>query len=610
MARQPRCGPATALLPALLSVAAGCGRASPPRESLELVQFSQSGAQDVWLDETLVFRFSRDLDRSSVTRQSVRIHIAGEPELSARGSFRIHRERLDFVPELARESDLTDGGLLPGREYVVELAGFPRPDGLRSEGGGPLSATLRLPFRTASPPAQLFESRDPRGSLRLEAAQRGPSGKIEIGPLAPIVLVVEEPVDPRSLVVGEFQILPAGGDPATDVVPLVPRLAVNAAREARIELFPVGEPAGTGGLRALEVGTYYLSRDGERQELRGLGGGVLAFGRQPQTLVEIQVMAPRVETETIVFDGGERPWYGEPFGFDGTAHWPRSEGGVTLRYPAAAGDGRDGSLDPFSGLAGRTDLAATELRVPQGETVDLSETHGFVVLRSQGAIEIDGTLKREITGPWTSSLVAEFDGERNVDPSDWETLSAWLERARRLNEPWTVLVAGGDLRVTGNVQVEGPLLLVAGGWLRVYGRVEADHVFKSPEGGGSIGRVVDAPLVLDPPETNLLRRPLRVGILTNTRRPLRGVEAWRGAVPVIEPGAGRAEVRFLGLRDRESRGVPDRFDPVRNVRLLDGCQALRLLLVLEMPPGEGEPWSPPRIESVELSWDTPRQAPL
>ncbi|HED65266.1 MAG TPA: hypothetical protein ENJ09_06905 [Planctomycetes bacterium] len=592
---------------------AACGVRGGGTGEFALVEFVQGGAGGVLLDETLIFRFSAELDRASVTSASIRIFDARNPERTARGRLRIHRDRLDFEPQLPRSEDLSDGGLLPDTEYTVKLAGFPRPDGLRSTDGELLASSMTLHFRTAPSSGVLFGGQESGGHLGIELPDGVSAGGIERGPLDPLVLTSTVGVDPRSLRRGEFCVLPRDGDPDEDVVPLLPRVVDNHPRGARIELFPAGDRPGLGDLRALDVGEYYLIRT--RDEARDLAGNRLPFGRPMlglaglsrnfgRPLVTFSVVAPRRMKELVTFGGTERPWYGEPLGFDATAYWPDDGSGVSIRYPAAAGDGSDGPLDPFEGLGGRTDLAATSLRVPRGQEVDLSEAHGFLILRSQGGIEIEGRLTRHLEGTWPSSLADQMERSSLGPEASREALTAWIERARRLNEPWTVLVAGGDLKVTGTIRVDGPLLLISGGWLRIYGRVDADRVFKSDGGGENIERVRDAPLRLDPPRTNPLRHPLRAAILSNTHRPRRGVEAWLDAAVQGREGAGSFHVRFLGLRDRAAGS--DRFEPVDDIRLLDGCEALRLLLILEMPAGEGEPWDPPRIDSVELSWNLPR----
>jgi hypothetical protein len=597
-----------------LALAAACGSGTDEPRRLELVAFVQDHHAEVYLDEPLVLHFSAPLDRTSINASTLRIRDA-EGEVAS-GRLRIDGRTLTFFPDLPREPDLDDGGLRPGETYRVELRGFPRPDGIRSVEGWPLAASRSLVFRTSSGTGggQLFVDAlpDPGGPLGVRRGEIVPLLRLEqreIGPLDPLELTSTEPVDPRSLSAGEFELFPREGDVTTDVIALRPRLVENGRSGARVELFPQATGPREGSLRALEPGTYYLRR--ARLELRDLTGRALrvpwdepAPGRD--TLVPIEVLAPRTASETITFDSASRRWFGEPFGFDGTAHWPDQGTGVTIRFPRAAGDGSDGPQLALTDLGGRTDLNATHVVVPRGSELDLGSTHGFLVLRAQGSLEIEGTLRRQLPPHATNNLADELRRRAFEPPESWETLSDWLVRARRWNEPWTVLVAGGELRVTGRIVVDGPLMLVAGGWVRIYGRVEAGEVWKSPEGGDNVERVRDVPLVLDQPETNVLRVPLRYGILSNPIRPESGVEAWRSATLALQRGGGEGRLRFLGLRDRSDGGGSDEYGPVEDLTLLTGCRALRLLIELELPAGAGEPWDPPRLEAVELSWHVRR----
>ena len=141
-------------------------------------------AERVYLNEALTFSFSEVLDRASVTADSVRI--VDEQGGEARGRLEVHGSSLRFVPVLPMASDLSDAGLRPGRRYSLELAGFPRPDGLNSIHGHPLATTLQAAFTTvpvSGPNGEpkswlLFDDEFPatRAVLKLFPAARGPSG--------------------------------------------------------------------------------------------------------------------------------------------------------------------------------------------------------------------------------------------------------------------------------------------------------------------------------------------------------------------------------------------------------------------------------------------------
>src|SRR5262245_57540507 len=133
----------------LASGVPGCADPAAEPALLELSSFRQDGARSVCLNETLVFHFSADLDPASVTSRSVRIE--GPGGTPAAGELRVRRSRIEFWPELPRRPDLSDGGLVPGVRYAVELSGFPHPDGVRSLSGEPLSSPRRASFRAVEP---------------------------------------------------------------------------------------------------------------------------------------------------------------------------------------------------------------------------------------------------------------------------------------------------------------------------------------------------------------------------------------------------------------------------------------------------------------------------
>ena len=602
--------------------------------TFELLSFDQAGEADVALNETLVFHFSDELERASVTDESLRItDEAGRP---ARGRVRVEQARLTFDPELPRLPDLSDAGLLPGRYYSVVLAGFPRPDGLRSQAGTSLARTVVLAFRTASreTPTGLFqsipESRSRRPFLRL--AHR------EIGPLEPVVLEYDGALDPTTVAAedylliapkdsrGSFSGLPDEGqsDPSAlerDGIAFEVRLAENRSDYARLELQPLFEG---GSYRALRPGSYSLVL-APSYGLSDLAGREIVmpprFGRPP----EVKVLAVGIGRETLDFEGVARRSGRSPGkAFDGTAFWSPDERAVTIRFPRAAGDGRDGRVE-LSLPTAPAELQATRLELPAGIEVDLSGHEGPVVLRAQGAIEIAGRLRRRLARPFSFDLPSEAaragSQEDGTEPDplwfelqrarggSWGTLSDWLERVSASEEPWTVLIAGGDLRVSGEVDIEGPLLLIAGGWIRIDGGpVRADLIFKSPDGGENVQArgpdpAENAPLVIDAPEVNPLAEPLEVAVFSQLVRPPGGVSSWRPAGVVGDARGGSFRVEYVGQRDLGTRFQD--YGPIDDLTLLEDCAAIRLLVRLSLPAGNGEAWMPPRVERVELSWNEP-----
>jgi hypothetical protein len=240
------------------------------------------------------------------------------------------------------------------------------------------------------------------------------------------------------------------------------------------------------------------------------------------------------------------------------------------------------------------------------------------VLGAQAALDVRGRIVRRLspgqTGLARETLARELEQlTSRVPGTPLPTLSAWLERALQREEPWTILIAGADLRVPkgGAIDVDGPLLLVAGGWIRVEGFVEAREVWKSPGGGGSIRGdpprrlggesapgLRELPLEIDPPLGNILKRPLRLGVLSRPIR--RGSGSWRPALVEASSGIGNVRVSFLGVRPD---GAGDEVGPVDDLLLLEGFPEIRFLVELEVPAGTGEAWDPPRLERLTLAWD-------
>ncbi len=106
-----------------------------------------------------------------------------------------------------------DGGYRPDTAYTLQVAGFPRLDGLRAENGTPLERSWRYEFTTvgvgADQPGFSFDDASPgRGhpvQLDFDALRR-------LGPGEPLLLRCAEPLDPKTLVdgpQGEFWLVDA-----------------------------------------------------------------------------------------------------------------------------------------------------------------------------------------------------------------------------------------------------------------------------------------------------------------------------------------------------------------------------------------------------------------
>jgi hypothetical protein len=344
-------------------------------------------------------------------------------------------------------------------------------------------------------------------------------------------------------------------------------------------------------------------------------------------------------------------------GYDGTAAWTGS-GRVTCRYPLAAGDGTDGRV-VLAAQEDRDDVQASSINLPAGVAGRLRSTPGLVVLRSQGRITLRGGLVRE--APWDptaeshrdEALVAwsrwnQAEKDRREAPvdagspvardRDAMTLSDWLAAARAADRNWTVLIAGGDLVIEGNLASSGPILLVAGGAIRVSGSVRAataaveirvgvggDPIGQEMLGGVFIPRengvshpgvqpFLAAYLHIDEPVgANPLRTSLRLAVLSAPVPPSGGVLGWlphrlQGS-PTIPAGAARSSwsVRFLPELQAAPRDAGDLARAVDDPMLLRPPGPIQFLIELEIAPG-GE-WDPPWVDSVRLAWERPLETP-
>lgn len=613
----------------------------------------------VRLNEDLVFHFSGEIDRTSVTHDCVRITDAqGRP---ARGRLDVDGTRVRFVPATVLAPDLSDGGYVPGATYQVEIAGFPRPDGLRGVDGAPLASTYRWSFRVvevANGGGPFFEDRDPdrvrplrlfpapQSVPKLRREEEKPSGgtelRYELGPLDAIYLRCEEPLDPSSLVDGAFALRSRQGlevrlrprllenEPDAALRPRPSRARSSSPpeawqrelRAALVELAPVTRLSS--GLNSPWSLVFYP----EVRTTRVVPVAFLpGFPALPVLVPHFRSGAPRdlgghpvwepalVQVSFSVVerdrDGGRGAWLEEFVdtrlrstlaipGADGTATWSDS-GRVEVRFPKAAGDGRQLDVE-LGGPQTFRDLHSVRAFVPPGRTCTLNPNPGPVVVRAQGSLRIAGRLERATTG-------------RSTFQFGREKLSAWIDRAlavpadvaaRELD--WTVLVAGGDLVVEGEIDVSTPILLVAGGRIRVTGTVrggQPTQVFRLGEGGGAglaASNVED--LELDAPEQNPLRSPLRFAVLSGPLPPRGTVVEWleaeaHGSDERKDVANRGWTVRYLPELARAPL-APEDLQPVDSPELLEKPGSIQLLIEIAVEPGGR--WRPPFVDSVRLAW--------
>ncbi len=615
----------------------------------------------VFLNEDLVFSFTNDIDRASVTNASVRIQSAeGRP---ARGTFSVEGRALKFTPAPVLGRDLEDGGYAAGTVYQVELRGFPAVDGLRGAQGEPLESTYHFEFTTVALEGQnlMFVDPEPEQTKPLvlfPPPASAAESRYVIGTDDPIYLASSKPIDPRTLDDSGFQLVFQGAKssetPASQVN-LRARLAENE-NDARRAPAPTRANDNSAWEREPRAALIALT-PGRKLET---GKWMLVFGPPDPTderpmdfSAHVLVNPGRFAREIEVREGGGDTQDGElrldfldrnlqsPValpGVDGTAHW--GDGRVSVRYPAAAGDGSAGDVMLASEL-GATDVQALDLALEKDRTCTLPAEPGLVALRCQGRMQIGGNLRRSTAAKIAEKKGTKHDearhgdevqaGEQHAGGMDFtegdlalstpgkstattETLSSWLARMRAENRNCTVLIAGGDLVIDSDAEVvfDTPLLLVAGGIVRIEGsvRVTSGSVYVLEDGGGlhvEPTKQTANLLTMDPPrDTNPLRRELHLAVLSSPL-PSRGlVAAWKGAETGASPRSplqaplSRWSVRFVHEVLTMPKSIAE-LDPVDDPIALDPVGPIQVLIEIWVSPSAM--FDPPFIDYVDLHWD-------
>ncbi|MBJ76304.1 MAG: hypothetical protein CMJ98_04725 [Planctomycetes bacterium] len=570
-------------------------------EAVRLESIRPVEGEGVYLNEEIVLTFSQAIDPSSVASTSLRI--VDDAGREAEGRWEVVGRQARFAPRPVLSGTLTDGGYLPGTVYSVDLGGFPRLDGLRGLKGEPLDRSWRWSFSTA-------EVGPGRRGFVFDDASPGTGAHVSLSnarPLHPgeaLVLECNEPLDPSSLREEEFRIERVESGAAAFTCRVKARFLANHPEGSRgplepcavIEFMPT-ERLEPGSYLLLGSGVTLTDYGGNPVWPAGLGRQPHAFGVRRPPPSGAGELESQAHYQLSFLDRTEFLSVAVP-GTDGLAHW--SDGGVlSVRFPKAAGEGAHGALD-LRGLEDRHDLQATTLSVAKGAQVDLGAGPGLRVLRAQGRVHIAGHLGRRISQTDEPRPGPAIPGHPYVDG---ESLSQWLERARAEDWPWTVLIAGGDLVIDGDLVVNTPLLLVAGGWIRVEGRVDQPpgQLWLLSEGGGlRMDPTATVPdLVIEAPDGNPLKQTLHLAAVS-APLPAR-VISYRWLEPLVggRQGAGRYEVSYL-----PATGPVERGRAVKHPRLLEGEGPVRVLLELFVTPGPL--WDPPSLDFVTLRWATDR----
>lgn len=592
------------------SILACNGGEAGPR-SLRLEGIRPLDSQGLFLNEELVLTFSAPVDPASITRSS--LAITSTDGTRASGRWLTQGRILRFVPDPVLRASLDDGGYLPGTQYRLTCSGFPHLDGLRGLSGEPLSRGFKWNFTTVEPGADtyLFDDATPGSAEPLLPRQADRLRGARIRPWEPIVLTCMEPIDPSTLSDEDFELI--AYEPSTQRqgdwfvssdaplgVPLPlsvvlrsndPQGSQGALPCCELELHP-REP--------LRPGVYDMVPR-QRLGLTDFHGNPLPR-RGSFSSLRVRVAQPVGEASTRrpslpFLDPSERSPLAVPE-TDGLALW--KGGRVSIRYPAAAGSGAAGAIGHGHQLT-VPDVHATSVAIPPGQELSLTPGTGLRVLRAQRGLRIGGSLSRRL-GPDIHPR-GPSEGEDPFLPG--ETLSEWLLRAGTEGWDWTVIIAGGDLTVVGEIDVDTPLLLVAGGWIRASGLVRhaKRQLWLMGDGGGAQDLTASTPsLVLDPPRTNPLREDLRVAVVSSPLPSAVRNYEWTDVDAAGHDGRGRWIVSFL-----PPSGGCDARTAVGHPRLLPSDGPLRVLVVLEISAAKepGEPWDPPFVDYVDLRWEEP-----
>ncbi|MBM3991743.1 MAG: hypothetical protein FJ298_12140 [Planctomycetes bacterium] len=611
---------AVALVPlALTSLLGGCRESAPEQRWLELTQVRPQDRLGVYLNERLVLHFSEALEPESVHGGSVRV--LASDGAAARGRLSVEGQRIEFQPAPVLAADLADGGLRPATRYTVELAGFPRADGLRSQSGLPLASSLRWSFETVA-------VTEPRSGFVFEDSSPTSGSPVilrslVIRPLQPIRLTCEEPIDPTTLRSEDFELvpevaLPGQGRTRGDVIPLVARLVRNDERQpykddaAVIELRPRD--------RLLAPGTYGLVPK-RTVRLRDFGGHPLwVLNSSYREGLKLRVEPATGEDEGAITRHVESFLDARTLstqavsGADGSARWS-GNGRVEVLFPAAAGRGRDGDVLLAAGDLPSRELHAATLSLASSTRVS-ARAAGAVVLRSQGRIELAGELRSERaeSAADRATLEAALAAARARQGGRAPTVSEAIDALLEADAAVVVFVAGADLVISGSIELDRPLVLIAGGRIRLANERQLrvprllfldagtrQLGFTDVGGAPLLARAADLDWVLDPPSSNPLVRPLKLALVSSSIPPAGGAARWRSTPTVnLRAGAGAARVLYVGEHAPNAGSrAPDVV--VDDPAALVDCPTVRLLVELEVFPGPS--WDPPFVDDVTLEYE-------
>jgi len=449
---------------------------------------------ELYLNQEIAIRFSRPVDRLSITRQTVVVTDSQGQRVP--GDRRITAQTVTFVPHSPLTATLDDGSFHPGQEYRIEVAGFPRPNAVRSAAGEVLAGTVVRRFRAvglSAEPSPLLRS-DPSpfgfaldsGFLGMAAGSRvlrlyfheqplpstvtpeafrlysaSDSGEYVVRkPTRTRLKVVSRPAAarlPKWLVALEFATPPAAepqfvgmelvDDPATmlrDVTGKPPQM-LTISDDGAVELAPL----------AGEKFTVEVFPDDRVPLLRETFSGNVAFQARRPGAVGFEVRGGKAQAQVRVAGGTGRLGVFAP------------QASIVLEpgVPFDRGDGvmvsSDGPRFDFLGVY-----------IPSGVTVSVRSPGGErVEIRTVGSVRIEGVLE-----------LVDTPSQSGFEPAANVPVAALTAAAG------TAGISGGDILVFGQIRhrwtspvpsVGSSLALIAGGVLWVSGGVPPQTILAS-----------------------------------------------------------------------------------------------------------------------------------
>jgi hypothetical protein len=223
---------------------------SDPTSAFKLTEFAGSGASGFHLNEPVVFRFSREVDRSSISARTVAV--VDEAMKPAQGSWIVKGRELIFAPRMPVACDGGDAGLKPGRTYTAKLEGFPSYSSVLSTDGDHLDRRYRRTFRTVPEECEgleRFVDLAPDSGPKLVSVQNRPVREIgwngnivEAG--SPLLLEFSKPLYPPSVVLSRAQLNVVNQegvvDREYDLIDLVCRIVEQEQDRSLVAVEPAG----------------------------------------------------------------------------------------------------------------------------------------------------------------------------------------------------------------------------------------------------------------------------------------------------------------------------------------------------------------------------------